>query len=249
MPTRLSRRVTDRLHAVRAERDAGVTLMEVMVAMTLSTVLGAMTLALFVNINTASSDTTDRTISTSSVRNALQSWTAYLRVADGTTPGSRLNRIEWLTAKDMLFYADVNNRSMSSVGTTAAPTMIWIRLDPAGQLVEEQFVSTAAVNAAPKVCRILAMKASVAGSLFRGFDANGADMTGQGLGTAPAPVTGCRPLPVTVPSRLSRPDPIAQANLQNVRSVSLDVIVRDTRNGHPLEFTSQAVLPNLGGSL
>jgi hypothetical protein len=248
----MSARVITRIRAVRATKDAGVTLMEMIVGMALSTILGAMTLALFVNINTSSADTTDRTVNTSSARNALQAWTDYLQVADGVNAGSRVNRIEWLTAKDMLFYADLNNRTATCApaATTGVcpPTMIWLRLDSSGQLVEEQFASTAAVNAASTTCRVLAQKVSVSGSLFTGFAFDGADMTGQDLGTAPTTAAGCRPLPVTVPSRSSHPDPIAQANLQNVRSISLDVLIRDSKNGHPLEFTSQAVLPNLGGS-
>ena len=58
---------------------------------------------------------------------------------------------------------------------------------------------------------------------------------------------GCRTLPVTVPSQSAHPDLNAQANLQNVTSVLIDFVVRDTHGDHPLEFTSQAVLPALGG--
>jgi hypothetical protein len=72
-------------------------------------------------------------------------------------------------------------------------------------------------------------------------------MTGLNLGTAPAASSGCKALPVTVPSQTSRPDANAQANLQKVVSVQIDFVVRDTKGLHPIEFTSQAVLPALGG--
>jgi hypothetical protein len=66
------------------------------------------------------------------------------------------------------------------------------------------------------------------------------------LGTAPAPSKGCQKLPVTVPSQTRNPDTSAVTNLQNVFSVVVDFIIRDSRNSHPIEFRSQAVLPALG---
>jgi len=228
-------------------RDNGVTLAELVVGMGLSTLVGALTLTLVLNIDSSSGATTDRTINSSSARNAIQAWTAYLRVADGTTAGSRTNRIEWLSANDMLFYADLYNRTMSQVGTTGAPTMIWLRLDAAGSLVEEQFASTAAAGAAPKTCRVLVSNVITAPRLFTGWDATPAEMSSQDLGAAPTASTGCRPLPVTVPSQTKKPDLVAQTNLRNVNSVVIDFVVRDTKGAHPLEFKSQAVLPSLGG--
>lgn len=240
-----------RLRAVRERPDAGVSLMELLVSMGLSTILGALTLMLFVNVNTSTAATTDRTMSTASARNAIQAWTGYLQVADGTTAGLKTNRIEWLTAADMLFYADINNRSMSSLGTTSAPTMIWLRLDAANQLVEEQFPSTAAAGTSPGVCRVLATNVSQAVNsdgavqpVFSAADVSGTTVTGTG--TAPSPTTGCQKLPVTVPSQSKTPNAAVQASLANVRSVTIDFQIRDTTNKHAIEFTSQAVLPNLG---
>jgi hypothetical protein len=125
--------------------------------------------------------------------------------------------------------------------------MVWLRLDSGGKLVEEQFASSAAAGATPQVCRLLTANVTTpAGQLFTGIDSRGAAMTGQDLGSAPTASSGCVKLPVTVPSRSSHPDLVAQANLQNVFSVNIDFVVRDTRNAHPIEFTSQAVLPALG---
>jgi hypothetical protein len=126
--------------------------------------------------------------------------------------------------------------------------MVWLRLDTSGTLVEEQFASNAASGANPTVCRLLEHSVTTPSSpLFTGVDSRGALLATGSLGSAPTASSGCRPLPVTVPSRLSHPDLVAQANLQNVNSVTIDFVVRDAKNAHPIEFTSQAVLPSLGG--
>jgi hypothetical protein len=242
------RLILARLRAALSGSDSGITLTELIVTMGLSTLIGAMTLGVVVAIDSSSASTTDRTISSSSARTTIQAWTGYLRVTDGSTAGLRSNRVEWLTDKDMLFYADLGNRSMNTVATTSPPTMVWLRLDTTGSLVEELFTSTAASGASPTACRILVYNVTTPSTaLFTGVDASGASLSTQNLGTAPTASAGCKPLPVTVPSRTNHPDLVAQANLQNVSSVSIDFVVRDTSNGHPIEFHSQAVLPNLGG--
>jgi hypothetical protein len=250
MPTRMSRR----LRANARGRDDGVTLTELLVSMGLSTLLGAVTLTLFLNINASSSGTTDRTISSSTARNTIQAWTGYLRVADGTPPGTRTNRLGWLAPNDMLLFSDLGNRSMISITTTSAPIMIWLRLDTAGQLVEEQFtttptsggaIATVAAGTKAKVCRVLASHVTVRSALFTPSDSLGSAMTSLRLGTAPTAQPGCQPLPVAVPTA-GNADSVVKTNLQNVNSVVIDFIIRDTAGKHPLEFTSNAVLPALG---
>jgi len=158
-------RLRHRAQAARASGDAGVTLTELIVAMTLSTILGAMTLMVFLNVDKATSATTDRTINTSSARNAIQAWTSYLRVSDGPTAGSAVNRFEWITAGDIMFHANLYNRATSGagLGSTTPSTMVWLRLDSAGALVEEQFPNTAAQGTNPSICRILVAKATAGG--------------------------------------------------------------------------------------
>ncbi len=252
----MSTRLIARHRAVRSSGDAGVTLMEVLVGMTLASILGAMTLMLFTTINTSSANTTDRSIDTAYARAAIQSWAAYLRVADGSTPGVPDNRLEWITPTDMLLYTDLKNRSMASAGTITASTMVWLRLDSKRNLVEEQFPSNAAKGTAPTVCRILVRNVVTAQSLspatgaplFLPFDAQGNNMGSQDLGTAPTPSAGCVALPVTVPSQAKGQGSAAMSNLQNVYVINIDFVVRDTKNLHPIEFTSSAVLPNRGGT-
>lgn len=242
----MSARVSRRRLRPAAGDDSGFTLTELLVAMGLSMIIGAMTLGLFLSINTTSNTTSDRTVGTASARNAIQSWTGYLRVADGPTAGSRINRILWLTASDLLFYADLGNRKMSSdaeTATTAAATRIWLRRDYYGNLIEEQFSATATTGAQPLRCRSLVSRVAATPALFSAVDSTGASMSALNLGTAPAATAAtakCRPLPaVSTNSTVT-------ANLQNVYSVTIDFIVRDTKSKHPLEFTSQAVLPSLG---
>jgi hypothetical protein len=243
MPTRVIR---ERLAALRSRGDAGISLTELIVSMTLFSIVGAMTLGIFLSINTTAGATVDRTINSSSARNAIEAWSGYLHVADGTTAGVRTNRIEWLAPNDMLFYA--------------APTMIWLRLDSAGSLVEEQFASTAAFGATPKVCRTLVTTVTTedalrptdqtARPLLTPYDAHGAviDNKHGALGTAPTGAAGCQRLPVTVNSQAKSPSLTLQANLQQVTSVELDFVVSDTTKKHYLEFNTRVVLPTLGGS-
>src|SRR5438445_245157 len=98
----MSAGVIRRLRAVRLRSDAGMSLTELLVAMVLSTIIGAMTLGLFVKMTDTTTRSTDRTINSAAARNTIQAWTGYLRVADGPVAGSRLSRIEWLTANDIL---------------------------------------------------------------------------------------------------------------------------------------------------
>lgn len=239
-----------RLRRMRRSGDAGITLMELVVAMALSVLVGALTISIFIQVSNSTDNSSDRSFSTATARNTIQDWTAFMRVADGKTAGVKTNRIEWLTSKDMLFYADLYNRSVTNLTVTGAPTMIWLRLDSKGTLIEEQFASTATAGTAPKVCRRMATNVSTVDAntpIFTAFDKSDATMTGLDLGTAPTPSAGCRALPVTVPSQSNKPDANALANLQNVVSIGIDFYIWDTKHQHPLEFTSQAVLPPLGG--
>jgi len=247
MPARL---ISCRLRAVRKSGDAGITLMELVVAMVLNVIVGSLAVGIFVSVNNSSDNSVDRSVNTADARNAARDWTAYLRVADGRTAGVKTNRIEWLTPNDMLFYADLYNRNVTNLTVTGAPTMIWLRRDTKGTLVEEQFPVGATAGARPSVCRRMVAgvtAGTVNAPIFRAIDNSGAVMANLDLGTAPTAAPGCVSLPVAVPSQSGHPDLAAQANLQNVNIVQLDFQLRDSKGAHTLEFTSQAVLPALGG--
>jgi prepilin-type N-terminal cleavage/methylation domain-containing protein len=247
-----------RRYRARHDSDAGFSLAELLVAMVIMSILGALTAKLFVSVDNSSAMSTDRSINSASAGAVMQAWTEYLRVADGLTPGSTTNRIEWLTAPDqnglganeMVFYADLFNRTTTGSGLSAtnAPTMIWLRLDGKGVLIEEQFSSTAVQGASPTRCRRL-LSGVTTTRLFTPYDASGHDLSTQNLGTASGAGNGCQNLPVTVPSQQRHPDATAAANLPNVSRISIDFVVPDSRKKHAIEFNSVVTLPTLGGSI
>ena len=168
-----------RLESVGEDPAAGFTLIEVVVAMVLSTIVGAMTTALFVSAAASSQDSSDRSTDSANARNVLQSWTSYLQVADGPVAGVAAHRFEWITANDMFFYSDLNNRATGTTDPRGNPRAIWLRLTSSGQLVEEQFtVSNGLLQAAPTTCRILASRVT-ASPLFTAADYSGASLAGQ----------------------------------------------------------------------
>ena len=242
-------RLSARLRAARA-RDDGWSLAELLVAMVLMSIFGALTARLFITVDTSSAESTDRSINSASAGAVMQAWTEYLRVADGTTPGSSSNRFEWITANDMVFYANLFNRATtgSGVTTTGGATMVWLRLDSKGVLIEEQFPATATLGTNPTRCRRL-LGSVTATRLFTPYDSNGNDLSAQNLGTASGAGPGCQKLPVTVPSQLKKPDPVAAANLPNVSRIAIDFVVPDSRKKHGIEFNSVVTLPTLGGAI
>jgi hypothetical protein len=218
--------------------------------MTLMSIFGLLTARLFVIVESSASGSTDRSINSASAGAITQAWAEYLRVADGTTPGSSSNRFEWIGANSMVFYADLFNRATSGngLGSTTGATMVWLRLDSNGVLIEEQFPSTAAQGTAPTNCRRL-LAAVTTTRLFTAYDGLGNDLSAQDLGTPPTVGPGCQVLPVTVPSQTKKPDPVAAANLPNVSSIAIDFLVPDSRNKHTIEFKSVVTLPTLGGAI
>jgi prepilin-type N-terminal cleavage/methylation domain-containing protein len=227
--------------------DAGFTLVEVLVTMVLATIVGALTVRLVVMVNASASATSDRAVNGAEAASLIQSWGGYLNVIDDpTASGLAANRFEWFTPTSVLFYADLNNRS-GSVSATGAPTMVWLRLDTAGQLVEEQFpAQPSAYPAAWTTCRILLANV-VPAPVFAASNAAGSDVTAAGLGTAPAVSPGCQRLPSAPPSQSGRANGSVAANLQNVASVQITFSVLDHAGGHPLNFSVTSALPRLGG--
>jgi type II secretory pathway component PulJ len=230
--------------------DDGVTLMELVVAMTLSTALGALTLFLFISVSNSSDATNDRTINTASARNTLEAWSGYLQVSDGTSAGNGTNRFEYLAPNDMLFYADLNNRN-NTTGTTA-PTMMWLRIDSKGNLVEEQFASTAVSGSSWSTCRVIAIQATAGitdlPQLFTAKSASGNTFSSGSLGSAPTSGVGCQVLPQTPPSAQGQLSSVVSTNLQTVRTVEIAFTIVDSQGKHPLEFDSVVTLPVLGAT-
>lgn len=152
--------------ATRGERsDAGITLMELVVSMGLMTLLSSMAVVFFVTMNTASTRTIDSNVSTSSARNTLESWVAELRLADShVTAGSSAGRFDIVKPTEVLFYANINNRSC----TTCAAPLTRIDLSIQGStLVEKDYVyDGSGYPASPTNTRHLAIDVSTNGTLF-----------------------------------------------------------------------------------
>ena len=231
--------LTTRLHRLRAQADAGVTLVELVVAMTLSTIVAAMTLTLFINVNDSTQRTVDSTIGTAQARDVLEAWTSYLRVADGPTPGHPLHRFEWIQPSDMFFYADLRNRT-ASIDTVTSPTGVWLRLT-GGRLIEEQFAYGAT---SPSTCRILADRVT-SPALFTAYDATYTAMSSAELGQPMATGgAGCTDLPG---SGVSQSDIGAVVALQQVSRVGIAFTIADPRNLHTESYGSSADVPVLAG--
>jgi hypothetical protein len=142
-------------------RDAGVSLIELAVAMTLMSIIGAMTLLFFTSMSTATTKTVDGNISTASARNALEDWTRLLSLADSPqTAGSGAGRFEQITATTAIFYANTNNNRATNAAPRTAPTKVFLALEN-GQLVERDYapipnVVPASYPATPTTTRYLA---------------------------------------------------------------------------------------------
>lgn len=142
-------------------RDAGVSLIELAVAMTLMTIVGAMTIMFFVSMSSATTKTVDGNVSTANARNALEDWTRLLSFADSPqTAGSHDGRFEQITATTAIFYANTNNNRATSSAARTAPTKVFLSLQN-GQLVERDYAPTSSVApstypASPTTTRYLA---------------------------------------------------------------------------------------------
>jgi Tfp pilus assembly protein PilV len=160
-----------------AAPDAGVSLIELVVAMTLMTVVGTLTLTFFITMNSADRKTVDANIATASARNALESWTRLLSLADSKQgAGSGAGRFEQITPTGAVFYANVNNRATATSARTA-PTKIFLSLEAAAnaadgqQLVERDYAPISSVAPStypvtPTHQRYLASNVVISGWLF-----------------------------------------------------------------------------------
>lgn len=257
----LSRRLRARIE----QRDAGVTLVELLVTLGLATIVGTMTLLLFTSANASVNATTDRIVGTADARTVLQSWQALLQSADvapatngsgaatGSCPsGSTTHRFEWLTNTEVAFYADLANRSAS--GTTCTPpTLIWLGLRN-GQLIEGEYaVSTGGTTFSLSTCLALTDQASAKVSTNSLFTPNpGQVLFSVDYGATFAATTGfasttsCATMPTSV-SVTGMLDTDAAANnaLAQMRTVGIDFTVSDSTGAHTQNF--DATVPILGG--
>jgi hypothetical protein len=169
MLTAIARRRRQMLRPDR--RELGVSLIELVVAMGLMTVIGAMTLAFFISMNTADSRTVDANISTAGARNALETWTRLLTVADSSqTAGLGSGRFEQIKPTSAIFYANMNSNRASTSAARTAPTKVFLSLE-SRQLVERDYaplspLAPSAYPGSPTQTRYLASDVVITGWLF-----------------------------------------------------------------------------------
>ena len=156
-----------RVRQARASSDAGITLMELVISMALMTLLGTMAIVFFVDMNSASSKTVDANLSTANARNALESWVSLIRLADSpASAGSASGRFEKITPTEVLFYADLGNRSCTPTCTTGHPTKIDLAI-VGSDLVETHYLyANGAYSATPSITRHVATGITTNGTLF-----------------------------------------------------------------------------------
>ena len=128
--------------------DAGMSIIELVVAMVVSLIVGVMALNFFVGTLNESAKTTTSTLVTAGARNVLDSVAQLIQVADSPLQeGASSNRFEQIGPDDLIFYANVANRGgATSTSAPTAPLKIWISLS-GGQLVERRYTADAGSSA------------------------------------------------------------------------------------------------------
>lgn len=116
---------------LRARADAGISLIELVVGMTLMTIIAAVTTVFFVKFQSASDRTTDLNVGSASARNALESWIRMLTLADTPTasPGVASGRFQQITPTSIVFYANSNSNRATADGARTAPLKVALSLE------------------------------------------------------------------------------------------------------------------------
>jgi type II secretory pathway pseudopilin PulG len=163
-------------------RDAGTTLIELVVAMVLATIFGAFAMTWFLGASDASTATTSADLGTAGARNALQTWAALLRVAGSPSdPGSGTDRIIDLSATSITFNAYAAGPDSCSAAcsefSTKTVTLAMTGSDcglttPANC----QLVETGAGSDPSAYDVIVPGGVSADGCLFTAYDSDGADL-------------------------------------------------------------------------
>lgn len=139
----LTRPPCDRPRSTRG--DSGISLIELLVAMTLMGIVGAMTTSFFITANGATTNTVDSNVATANARNVIEGWTRLLNLADSpSTAGTGTGRFEKITPTTAVFYSNINDNRATSSGLRTAPTKISLSLEN-GQLVERHYAPLSAV--------------------------------------------------------------------------------------------------------
>lgn len=151
--------------------DAGVTLIELVVAMSLMTIVSAMALTFFVGVNSANSTAVDANVGTASARNVLQQWTQLLELADSPdAAGSGSGRFVEITPTSAVFYTNSDRNRATDTTARTAPVKVSLAL-VGGQLVESDYQPDTSTTPStypdsPTSTRVLASDVTTTGWLF-----------------------------------------------------------------------------------
>ncbi|MGN6606225.1 MAG: hypothetical protein ACTHMS_04345 [Jatrophihabitans sp.] len=247
--------LTAGLTRLRAD-DAGTSLVELLVAMVLATICGAATLLVFSSSNDAVNDTSDALLGTGNARATLLTWQSLIQAADAPqtdttcSVGATAHRFEWITARETLFYSNLDNKS-ATAATCTPPTMVWLALRN-GALLEARYTVTPGQTTYNRtLCRVLglAQHATVSAStLFTpnpGQMLSTVDYGSAFASTTPfAAVTGCANTPASV-SAASVSNGTTTA-LSQVTSVGIDFTVADASGKHTQSYDTTVTV--LGGT-
>ena len=257
-------RAAQRRRLAEQAGDAGVTLAELMVAMTLSMILGTMTVLFFVSASHIGSRTILTNQDTSDARITLDSWTSLIRVAGWLDLANKADRFEMITPTKIVFYANVNNRDVHDLSNVQPVTKIALLLNAPtagadGQLVEVRF---AADNSTPLAVRQLSINAAQTNGawVFTTRDQAGGlvDTSVQGCLINGTPASGlCAKAPAAPSAGLLDPtltaghtvvagprtgDGSVDGVLANVGRIDIAFTVADPKHLSSADFTSSATV-------
>jgi type II secretory pathway pseudopilin PulG len=252
---------------VRSGRDRGITLIELVVAMTVTTIVGVVAINFLITSSQDGTKTTLTNQATADARATLDSWTSLLRVAGWLDRSAQTDRFEEITPTKIVFYANLKNLSTSDQ-TTGAATKVALMLrvtnatTGAGQLVQVLF---GADNTTPTSVRVVALDVAPTGGagepIFQPYNeaggpvdasdtfgcyANGKPHLGLCLQSPPVgagmldPQIGASSLTVSAGSLRGNPSLNVDATLQSIAGVNIVFTATDNTNVAPVQFTGSA---------
>jgi hypothetical protein len=229
----------------RLRRDDGMTMMELVVAMTITTIVGTMCLVFFLTTENTGYKSVLTNQAVGDARTALGTWTSFIRVAGWLDPSTKTDRFEEITPTKIVFYANLNNLSTADQ-TTAKPTKVVLLLrvtNPTlgqGQLIQIIFGPD---NTTPQSVRQLAFNITPTGgptqAIFQPYNETGGAID-------PANTLGCMSGGVAKKG-LCLQSPPAGAGMLDPRVASNSLAVSSgTLRGNP-NLNVDSMLATIGG--
>jgi prepilin-type N-terminal cleavage/methylation domain-containing protein len=251
----------------RLRSDDGMTLMEMVVAMTITTIVSTMCLVFFLTTENTGYKSVLTNQDVADARTALSNWTSYLRVAGWLDPSTKTDRFEEITPTKIVFYANLNNLSTADQ-TTGRPTKVALLLRVTnstlreGQLVQIIFASD---NTTPASVRQLAFDITPTGGatepIFQPYSetggaidpthtlgcmANGTARAGLCLQTPPSgagmldPTVATKSLAVSSGSLRGNPNVNVDATLQTIGGINVVFTATDPSHTVQADFSGSA---------